>query len=89
VKAYARDKAPLRLGILQAHLETREFLLDRFTVADAYLVTVLNWALPTQIDLTQWPAIRDYHQRLLKRPSAAKAVGEEFAMYQEQQRSSR
>jgi glutathione S-transferase len=86
VRAYARDKAPLRLGVLQAHLEGREHLLDRFSVADAYLATVLNWTVPTQVDLTQWPAVRDYHQRLLERPSVAKAVNEERAMYQEQQR---
>jgi glutathione S-transferase len=87
VKAYARDKAPLRLGILQEHLAAHEFLLDGFTVADAYLVAVLNWAAVTQVDLSQWPAVRDYHERLLKRPSVSKAFAEEFAMYQAQQRS--
>jgi len=86
VKAYARDKVALRLGILEDHLAGREFLLDRFTIADAYLVTVLNWTAVTGVDLGQWPAVRDYHQRLQKRPSVAKALGEEFAMYQEQQR---
>jgi glutathione S-transferase len=86
VKAYARDKAALRLGILESHLAGREFLLDEFTVADAYLVTVLNWAGPTKIDLEPWPSLRDYQARILKRPSVSKAVAEEFAMYQEQQR---
>jgi glutathione S-transferase len=86
VKGYARDKAALRLGILNEHLASREFLLDRFSVADAYLVTVLNWAGPTGVDLAPWPAVRDYHQRLQKRPSVAKALSEEFAMYQEQLR---
>jgi glutathione S-transferase len=88
VKAYARDRASLRLGILQAHLAGREFLLDQFTVADAYLVTVLNWTLATAVDLAPWPAVRDYHQRLLRRPSVAKAVAEEYAMYQENQQQS-
>ena len=87
-KVYARDQVALRLGILQEHLEGREFLLDRFTIADAYLVTVLNWTAVTGVDLGQWPAVRDYHQRLSKRPSVAKALGEELAMYQEQQRRS-
>jgi glutathione S-transferase len=86
-KVYARDQVALRLGILQEHLEGREFLLDRFTIADAYLVTVLNWSAVTGVDLGQWPAVRDYHQRLQKRASVAKALGEELAMYQEQQRS--
>ncbi len=41
-KAYAREKAPARLGLHAKHLEGCEFLLHRFTIADAYLVTVLN-----------------------------------------------
>ena len=85
VKTYARDKATLRLGILQDHLSKHDFLLDRFTVADAYLATVLNWAQFSGVDLTAWPAVRDYYQRMLKRPAIAKALGEEFAIYREEQ----
>ena len=84
-KTYARDKAALRLGILQEHLSKHEFLLERFTVADAYLTTVLNWAQFSGVDLAAWPAARDYYQRMLKRPTIAKALGEEFAIYREQQ----
>lgn len=85
VKTYARDKAALRLGILQEHLSTHQYLLERFTVADAYLATVLNWAQFSGVDLAAWPAVRDYYQRMLTRPAIAKAVGEEFAIYREAQ----
>jgi glutathione S-transferase len=44
VKSYARHKIQLRMDRLQSHLAQRNFLLDQFTVADAYLTTVLNWA---------------------------------------------
>lgn len=81
VKTYARDKAALRLGILQDHLAKHEFLLDRFSVADAYLATVLNWGQYSGIDLVAYPAVHDYYQRMLKRPSIAKAISEEFALY--------
>ncbi len=84
VKTYARDKAALRLGILQDHLAKHEFLLDRFSVADAYLATVLNWAQYSGVDLAAYPAVHDYYQRMLKRPSIAKAVSEEFALYRAQ-----
>jgi glutathione S-transferase len=56
-RAFAREQIGLRFDYLDAHLDGREYLLDRFTVADAYLVTVLNWTKPTGIDLTRWPAL--------------------------------
>ncbi len=84
-KAYAREKAPQRLAYLAKHLEGREFLLDRFTIADAYLVTVLNWGRYSGIDLAQWPAVNTYYRRMLERPSVAKTVAEEIALYKAEQ----
>lgn len=84
-KAYALGLADARLGIVDKHLTGREFLLDRFSVADAYLYTVLNWSRVTPIDLTKWPAIEAYRANLSKRPSVAKAVAEEGALYAEEQ----
>jgi len=81
-KPHALKKAESRLRYLDDHLRGREFLLDRFTVADAYLSTVLNWTVPTHVDLAPWPAIKSYHKRLGDRPSIARAVAEEFALYQ-------
>jgi glutathione S-transferase len=84
-KEYAREKAGVRFAYLDRHLAGREFLLDRFTVADAYLVTVLNWSRASGIDLSGWPAVHAYFQRMLKRPSVARAVVEERALYAEEQ----
>ena len=84
-KEFARSKAPQRLGYLNAHLEGREYLLDRFTVADAYLVTVLNWARFAGIDLAPFPAVLGYFNRLSERPSVARAFAEEFAAYKQEQ----
>ena len=81
-KARARDKSESRFAFLDNHLRGRDFLLDRFTVADAYLYTVLNWTATTKVDLTPWPAIAAYHKRMQARPSIAKAFKEEFALYQ-------
>ncbi|MGA9911612.1 glutathione binding-like protein [Paraburkholderia sp.] len=84
VKRYARDKAALRLGVLQDHLAQNEYLLDAFSVGDAYLVTVLNWAQYGGIDLSEWPAVAAYYKRLMQRPSVAKAAAEEIALFQEE-----
>jgi glutathione S-transferase len=85
-KAFARAKAEQRLAYLGDHLRGRDFLLDRFTVADCYLVTVLNWARFAGADLAKWPAVLVYYKRISKRPSVARAIEEELALYQEQQR---
>jgi glutathione S-transferase len=84
VKAYALEKAASRLGYVEKHLTGREFLLERFSVADAYLVTVLNWCVVTPVDLKQWPAISAYVARLRERPSVAKAFAEEMKLYAEE-----
>lgn len=84
VKAYSREKIPLRMKLLQQHLAGRDFLLDSFSIADAYLTTVLNWAAHVQVDLKQWPAVAAYYQRMIQRPSIAKAGSEELSMYKDE-----
>ncbi len=81
-KAFARDVLlPARYERLSTHLKGREFLLDEgFSVADAYLVTTLNWAGPAGVDLSKWPVLAAYAQRLSARPSVARAVKEELAL---------
>lgn len=67
----------LRLNWLEKQLEGREFVLGDFSVADAYLFTVLNWAGRAKFDLSPWPAVAAYHQRLSQRPSVQQAMKEE------------
>jgi glutathione S-transferase len=66
-------------------LQGRDYLLDRFSVADAYLVVVLNWARFAGVDLAQYPAVQSYFQRLSERPSVARAFSEEFALFKAEQ----
>lgn len=82
VKAYASGLVERRFETLTAHLAGRETLLERFSVADAYLLTVLNWARLTQVvELGRWPVLSAYVEHLLQRPAAARAQAEEFALY--------
>ena len=83
-KPHARKKAEQRFDYLNSYLQGREFLLDGFTVADAYLITVLNWTRFVGIDLAKWPAVQSYFDRMSKRPSVAKAMTEEMALFQQQ-----
>ncbi len=85
VKAYARGKEALKLGVLQDHLAQHEHLVGGFTIADAYLTAVLNWAPYAALDLQPWPALTQYHRRMAQRPSVARAIGEEFELYKQEQ----
>lgn len=80
-RARALEKGDARLARLDAHLSDREFLLDDFSVADAYLFTVLNWNLATPVDLGRWRAIQGYYEHLKQRRSVARALKEELELY--------
>jgi glutathione S-transferase len=84
-KAFAREQAGPRFDLLSRHLDGRAFLLDRFSVADAYLATVLNWMSAAGLDPAAWPKVRAWHRSTLQRPSVARAVQEERALYAAEQ----
>jgi glutathione S-transferase len=83
MKTYILGRGLSRLDHLENYLKGREFLLDHFSVADAYLVTVINWTMATPpIELARWPAVKAYYERQRTRPSIARAIAEEFKLYQ-------
>lgn len=84
-KAFAQGKAGPVLAHLDRHLSARDHLLDGFSVADAYLATVLNWCGPAGLRLADWPAVQAYHRRIHAHPSFARAFTEERALYEEEQ----
>lgn len=84
-KEFARAQAGPRFDLLSRHLDGRAFLLERFSVADAYLTTVLNWVPAAGLDGAAWPVVRAWHRSVLGRPSIARAVWEERALYSAEQ----
>ena len=82
VKAWTTRKYAPRLAYLDDKLEGREYLLDRFSVADAYLATILNWTQATpEIDLAAYPHVKAYLERMRQRPSVAAALGVEAPLF--------
>lgn len=73
-RAYARTLAAPRLAYLSGHLGSRDFLLGRYSVADAYLLAVLNWCESAGIDIAAWPVLNAYRSRLRQWPSIAEAM---------------
>ncbi|MGO1297717.1 MAG: glutathione transferase GstA [Vibrio sp.] len=47
---------------------------DHFTIADAYLFTVLNWTNFLKVDMNAYPVLQTYMQRHAKRPSVQAAL---------------
>jgi glutathione S-transferase len=83
VKAWTVCKYASRLAYLDAKLQGREFLIDRFSVADGHLTTVLNWTRATpQIDLSVYPNVKAYLERMRARPSVAAALATEIPLFQ-------
>ncbi len=82
VKSWVLNKNLSRLDYLENYLRGRDYLLDHFSVADGYLVTVINWTMATPpVELAKWPVVKAYYERLRARPSIAKAIAEELELY--------
>ena len=78
--AAARARAAKPFGMLSQHLAGRDFLEDRFSVADAYLLAVLNWCEFAKVAIADWPVLLAYRERLRARPSVRRAMAEEWPL---------
>jgi glutathione S-transferase len=64
-----------RVGYVNEQLEGKPYLMgDAFTVADAYLFTVLSWAAYVKLDLSSFSAVTAYLQRVAARPAVQAAM---------------
>jgi glutathione S-transferase len=79
MKERARTQLGRRLGYLESVLKTPYLMGATFTVADAYLYTVLSWAGYVALDLGAWPAVKAYLERLATRPTIEAAHAAERA----------
>jgi len=71
----ARERLDRRFTWVEKKLGDKPFLTgETFTIADAYLVTVLNWARAAKIDLEKWPKLAAYRVRVRERPAVAAAL---------------
>jgi glutathione S-transferase len=70
-----------RFDYTAQQLANRQYLIgDQFTVADAYLFTVLGWTQYVGIDLAKWPALKAYVDRVGARPKVQEAIKAERAL---------
>lgn len=69
-RAIAMANIERRLNYINDHLKNNNYLLgNQYSVADAYLFTVLNWMKYIKVDLNKWQNIPEYQQRIFARPA--------------------
>ncbi len=76
VQAVARGKIAERLRFVEAQLGVAGPYLtgERFTVADAYLFTVVEWSKHVGVGLTEFANLRAYLERVGQRPAVRTAM---------------
>ena len=74
-KKAAVDNLEHRFDWLSGQMGDKAFVMgDKFTVADAYLFTVLGWCGKVGIELGKWPALAAYVARVSHRPKVQEAL---------------
>lgn len=74
-KTIARANLAKRYRRIDEQLKGKAYLMgDRFTVADAYLFTVTNWARHVGVDLSEFPNLQAFQQRVAERPGVKEAM---------------
>jgi glutathione S-transferase len=78
VKAYAHKNLEKKFEWLDKQLAGKSYLTgDTFTVADAYLFTVVNWVNFLNIDISKWPNLKAFQDRVAARPRVQEAMAAE------------
>ena len=74
-KTISRENLGKRFDWLDKQLAGKQYLMgDKFTVADAYLFTVLRWSPRVEIDIAKWPNLKAYVDRVAARPKVQAAM---------------
>jgi glutathione S-transferase len=68
------DKLGRRFDFVVQTLSRQPYLAgNEFSIADAYLYTVVSWSKSLGVDLGKWPALRAYLERIGQRASVQEA----------------
>ena len=75
VKALLRERLAKRLGYMEQALADQGYAFgERFSIADAYLFTVLGWSEHLGVGLSAFPAIRRFRSKIGERRSVIEAI---------------
>ncbi len=83
VKTATKERLATRFAYLDEALGKQPFLMgDKFTIADAYLFTVVNWTNFHGIDLSPFPNLQAFQARVSARPAVQQALEAEGLLKQ-------
>jgi glutathione S-transferase len=68
------DRLGKRFDYLDRALGANPHVMGEFSIADAYLFTVLNWTGRLEVDISKWPNIQAFKARIAERPAVKKAM---------------
>jgi glutathione S-transferase len=75
VKTATKERLATRFAYLDEKLGLQPFLMGpKFTIADAYLFTVVNWTNFHGIDLSPFPNLQAFQARVAARPAVQQAL---------------
>ena len=75
IKDWAKKELAFRLAIIEGKLAQHPWIMgDHFTVADAYLFTILSWSNYTGFDLTPFSAVKAYLAKVQERSGVVSAM---------------
>lgn len=78
IKEFTLANIRKKLDWLDEQLAGKTYLTgSSFTIADAYLFTILNWSGGVGLDLAKWPAVKQYYDRVAARPQVQEAMAAE------------
>src|SRR5690606_6934118 len=67
-----------RFTLLAETLGQQPFLTGaHFTIADAYLFVILNWTDLHKVDISPWPVLGEYRNRIAARPAVRQTLKDE------------
>jgi len=80
---YTPEMREVQMGVIGRRLkpleeklgDKRPYLMgEKFTAADAYAFTILNWSKGLKLDLSPWPNIKAYYERVGKRAKVVETM---------------
>jgi glutathione S-transferase len=78
LKKFTIDRLGTRFKVVEGMLTQKPYIGgDKFSVADAYLFTILRWAKMMHVPTNAFPKLEAYYEKVAKRPSVEKVFSAE------------